>query len=579
MKLRKSTFTLVYRLLLTLLGSAAGVACGAEQAVQPIKAREAATSTAQVVSAQSAGSEAEDKDASYPLELSPEDADRPITFERLGDVSIYHELGSLSRRKEEMLGHTPNALTALLGGSEYGQDAVCQGPWGSSLFDCFREGTSASCGVLTEQVDEEVVEYNGCARPEFGQLGLILDHETAITEAVQTIYGGNVCKKGGKNLDEGEPLIAATSACSQHFTRLIKAQAGRADWTASCSQVRRMAEPKRPLGKSCHFGGKKSYVLWSADVRFMRPVYVYRTSDPACGRKTPIIMRRVQDRTYQTCRLPEFGRELSNVCGSPETWVMSQPGMRRSQFDFERQIRRAEGVSAVRCMTCDDLPLGSEARVGDKWSCLRQSLEQVGPRLLAAGAIRSPDEARLSELYEELMRRGRALFEANFTERLTSADVLPLYALEQPAGSQHFAAPLQAEVQQAARWRLCRALLQSHVSPQRIAGEFADCLQLAHGDASLSADSTAGDDASQVAAAQLGMSLFARFVRGMGDGAQTDFGARQVADQMAEAWHKQAQDNVQLSHVPRHELARVRDLMHGYVDHEQAARAPAASER
>ncbi len=537
------------------------VACGNEQLVTPVKSLEDTTQQeVQPVFNQ----DTEDKSIqSLPITSSDHassdaksDSKPPVSNSQFQTFKSFQEM----QNQED--GLTDVALNHLLGSPQPSVDPVCRGQWWYTIFDCFKEGNGPVCGVDREEQHEEIVEYNGCSLPQFGNAGLGLHSDEAVSDLLwetESLKNRNWCKNNGRDLDTPEHVSAVTHICTEQLQRSIR-EAGDTEAIAECYNLHR----KPDNGKAyCHFGGKNTFVMWSGNRRILKPTYHYRASDPSCGRKMPVRHQKVSDRTFKSCRHPDFGREPSNVCNAPEFLFVSAHSLKRSDLNRDHFSFRSNGDQAAVCSTCDNLPYANSAQLAEKLECLKSQMRFM--KQIKQDADRGDTAAKAfdaEETLEAIRTRGTALFEATYSSKPTGLDFLPFYNPQLAEVGQETSSGLFNTQERIALQNLCRGLLATHVDPKRIVSEYSNCLTLAtltDPERSLKRDVRSRAEAMGVA-----MNLFARYVRAMEGGEENGRVEANTARFLVQSWYAHAVAH--LSHLPTEELERVRDLMQDYAD-------------
>jgi hypothetical protein len=394
----------------------------------------------------------------------------------------YTSLINALHHNEAVPGLTDPEIQDMLGPKIPATDPVCGAGWTYYTYNCFREGRSPKCGVEQEEINQELIEYNGCSHPSFGQSGMKL-HDNIYHGMVydQELLGRNWCKDHGKDLEKEAHEIAAAAlrGCKDRHQRLLN-EKGLTNWKAECQLLHRVPDLKEKSQKQCFYDKKRknSYVRWSGHVVTEEPAFVYRSQDPLCGRKLPAQSMRIQPRIYRSCRLPEFGREATNLCGAPLIFIWTDPGLKRSELNSDHFYWRERERVSAECTTCDDIAYQTDAQIQTKIACLqKQWVFFEGQKQQAANRGDLKTLRKINNQAMDLSRRGATLFESHYLPRTDGSQFLDFYKQTSITAKGLVDIDTHADFQ--ARTHLCLNLLQSHVNPRRIVSEFNDCLALA----------------------------------------------------------------------------------------------------
>ena len=277
------------------------------------------------------------------------------------------------------------ARQPLLPGAEVGPDPQCTGRWAYTTFDCFKEGVGPVCGVEPADRDAMVVDLEE-------------ERENLYSEVVRPSawdWWWGVVKED----DTPDDVARVTKRCSEYWQK-AHPKAGDDEAVVECFELSRAPTPKR-AGVDVAWGNVEAWrVVWRGKMRILRPA---RPSGPSGA-------------VYGTCRHPQFGREASNVCGAPESLVISEPGLRRSELDQEHGDVCHDGAQSAQCLTCDDWPERQKSDLVAKLDCLNNNLRFA--QELGQHANAEDDEGvHPQQLVDEIRAQGAALW-----ERLYSLD-------------------------------------------------------------------------------------------------------------------------------------------------------------
>ena len=325
--------------------------------------------------------------------------------------------------------HGPSPLTSdteaeAFIGKQDGTTEACSGPWIFDADSCYQSHAKFPCPPATfNQVQRP--DRLPCRRREFGVARREPSEWNTKPDIVQLkgwwpvyAYDYNLAQLDLRylhshpprlpdheyiahlgpnwNLHVGNEVRALQRIWDEHHRRRKEIWADCQGKAAAFVNNHRAANLERLEGLSCacggehfsvHFGGKNSFIDYTANVQCERIIYHERRRNPDCplDPAAPWIDRLSEPKTRTACRCKKFGLESTNVCGKPGELVITSPGLTKlgahqassSKGYAEFFAPANQRPTTPICATCTDMPWRTGAEAKAKFMCVEKSINVV----------------------------------------------------------------------------------------------------------------------------------------------------------------------------------------------------------